>query len=138
MLKNGNIYNNYTHQPMEERSSTSDKGASRYGKGTGKGGKMKIDLKEFNGIVRDYLHGVGIEHFSTAVSYGGDRIKSIMIIPGAENKEITGDEFGDFGIIGEPQEPSLVKSQTELQNTIDLYENAYVSRTQTGLKSLSE
>lgn len=75
---------------MEERSSTSDKGASRYEKGTGKGGKMKIDLKEFNRVVRDYLHGVGIEHFSTAVSYGGDRVKSILIIPEVKNEEVTG------------------------------------------------
>lgn len=55
---------------------------------------MKIDLKEFNGVVRDYLHGVGIEHFSTVVSYGGDRIKSLMIIPRGENEEVTSKDVG--------------------------------------------
>lgn len=55
---------------------------------------MKIDLREFNGVVRDYLHGVGIKHFSTAVSYGGDRVKNIMIIPGAENEEVTNKDVG--------------------------------------------
>lgn len=48
---------------------------------------------------------------------------------------VSGDEFGGFGIIDDPQKPSLVKSQTELQNTIDLYENAYISRANNKVKS---
>lgn len=35
----------------------------------------------------------------------------------------------------DPQKPSLVKSQTELQNTIDLYENAFKSRANNRAKS---
>ena len=46
----------------------------------------------------------------------------------ARNCGVSGEEFGGFGIIDDPQKPSLVKSQTELQNTIDLYENAFKSR----------
>lgn len=41
---------------------------------------------------------------------------------------VSGDEFGGFILIDDPNKPSLVKSQTELQNTIDLYENALKSR----------
>ena len=40
----------------------------------------------------------------------------------------SGDEFAGFGILDDPNKPSLVKSQTELQNTIDLYLNAFKSR----------
>lgn len=40
----------------------------------------------------------------------------------------SGDEFAGFGILDDPNKPSLVKSQTELQNTIDLYVNAFKSR----------
>lgn len=50
---------------------------------------MKIDLREFNMSMREYLHGVGIEHFSTVVSYGGDTVKSLMIIPRVGNEEVT-------------------------------------------------
>lgn len=48
---------------------------------------------------------------------------------------VTGDEFGGFGIIDDPNKPTLVKSQTELQNTIDLYENGFKSRGNNKAKS---
>lgn len=48
---------------------------------------------------------------------------------------VSGEEFGGFGIIDDPQKPSLIKSQTELKNTIDLYENAYRSRANNRAKS---
>ena len=48
---------------------------------------------------------------------------------------VSGDEFGGFGIIDDPNKPSLVKSQTELQNTIDLYVNAFKSRANNRAKS---
>ena len=41
---------------------------------------------------------------------------------------VSGSEFGGFGIIDDANKPSLVKSQTELQNTIDTYTNAFISR----------
>lgn len=48
---------------------------------------------------------------------------------------ISGDGFGGFGIVDDPNKPSLVKSQTELQNTIDLYETAFKTRSNNKLKS---
>lgn len=48
---------------------------------------------------------------------------------------VTGDEFGGFGLVDDPQKPSLVKSQTELQNTIDLYLHAFKSRANNQSKS---
>lgn len=50
---------------------------------------MKIDLREFNGMLRDYLRSKGIEHFSSVVSYEGEDIKTIMIIPRREGEEVT-------------------------------------------------
>lgn len=46
----------------------------------------------------------------------------------ARNCGGSGDEFAGWGIIDDPNKPSLIKSQTELQNTIDLYNNAFKSR----------
>lgn len=48
---------------------------------------------------------------------------------------VSSDEFGGFGIIDDPNKPSLVKSQTELQNTIDLYETALKTRSNNKAKS---
>lgn len=47
---------------------------------------MKIDLKEFNVILKDFLHQYGIEHFSSVVSYTSDRVKMIMVIPGRNDE----------------------------------------------------
>lgn len=48
---------------------------------------------------------------------------------------ISSNDFGGFGIVDDPQKPSLVKSQTELQNTIDLYESVFKTRANNKLKS---
>lgn len=64
-------------------------------KGTWKGGKMKIDLKEFNDTVRDYMHMKGVSHFSIVASYGSrDEIKMIMIIPRRGDEKISGEDMG--------------------------------------------
>lgn len=87
------------------------------------------------------LTGLGFKKGKTGADYwvttGGGGFRAAPLAGGLTGYGfgVSGDEFGGFGIIDDPQKPSLVKSQTELQNTIDLYENAFKSRANNRAKS---
>lgn len=48
---------------------------------------------------------------------------------------VSGDEFGGFACVDDPNKPGLVKSQTEMQNYIDLYESSLKTRANNKAKS---
>lgn len=87
------------------------------------------------------LTGLGFKKGKTGADYwvttGGGGFRAAPLGGGLTGYGfgVSSDEFGGFGIIDDPQKPSLVKSQTELQNTIDLYENAFKSRANNRAKS---
>lgn len=87
------------------------------------------------------LTGLGFKKGKTGADYwvttGGGGFRAAPLAGGLTGYGfgVSGDEFGGFGIIDDAQKPSLVKSQTELQNTIDLYENAFRSRANNRAKS---
>ena len=69
----------------------------------------------------------GADYWATTVG-GGFRAASMGGSITGFGAGVSGDEFGGFLVIDDPNKASSVKSQAELQNTVDYYNNTLKSR----------